>query len=611
MHWPPTSDEFARLLDTLGWVVERSPYYRGLLAGAGVRVADLGTYDDLRRRVPRTAKTDLVANQRAHPPFGEFLAVPRSEFGSLHTSPGTDPDPAPRRRARRHAGAGGVDPCDGRAAGRRRARHAVVPHHAGRPAAAPRVRGGGLPGASTAGRATAGCRWRSPRAWRATVYAGTPSFLANLGDTAREHGARSATRPALPRRLLDRRGADAAAAPRAAGHLRHRALRSLRRGADRSARRRVPRARRHAPARARPLLRVPRSRDRRAGGGGRHGRAGRDAARAARAAAGALRAGRRLPAARRARVRAATRRRASSSSDRWAPSARSRACSCIRRRCTRALSELPGGRPLPDRRRSSRGASATIARCCASGLTAPAGRSRPRSRARIAERVKADRADRDGRRAGGGVGAAGGRRRAALRRQPWSIDGSTREPRGRRRDRRYYDPAHPDDAAASACARCRPSGWRDSSTACGRRRCRSSRKLEAAGLRRADLRGLDDLAAIPTTVKAELRASEEEHPPFGDYRGAPASAGGPAGRVDRHERPADADPLDAPGPRGRSRGVGARTLALGAAPGDEPRQRASVRHERRRLALQPRRRGARRAQHPVRAAGRRGARRAT
>ena len=50
------------------------------------------------------------------------------------------------------------------------------------------------------------------------------------------------------------------------------------------------------------------------------------------------------------------------------------------------------------------------------------------------------------------------------------------------------------------------------------------RKLEAAGLRRADLRGLDDLAAIPTTVKSELRQSEEEHPPFGDYRGAPASA---------------------------------------------------------------------------------------
>ena len=50
------------------------------------------------------------------------------------------------------------------------------------------------------------------------------------------------------------------------------------------------------------------------------------------------------------------------------------------------------------------------------------------------------------------------------------------------------------------------------------------KKLEAAGIRRADLRGLDDLPRVPTTVKAELRRSEEEHPPFGDYRGAPLSA---------------------------------------------------------------------------------------
>jgi len=49
------------------------------------------------------------------------------------------------------------------------------------------------------------------------------------------------------------------------------------------------------------------------------------------------------------------------------------------------------------------------------------------------------------------------------------------------------------------------------------------RKFEAAGIRRADIRGLDDLRSLPTTLKAELRESEAEHPPFGDYRGAPAS----------------------------------------------------------------------------------------
>jgi phenylacetate-CoA ligase len=50
------------------------------------------------------------------------------------------------------------------------------------------------------------------------------------------------------------------------------------------------------------------------------------------------------------------------------------------------------------------------------------------------------------------------------------------------------------------------------------------RKLEAAGLRRGDVVRLDDLARIPTTRKAELRRSEEEDPPFGDYRGAPPEA---------------------------------------------------------------------------------------
>ncbi|HYD50800.1 MAG TPA: hypothetical protein VEB21_20760 [Terriglobales bacterium] len=50
------------------------------------------------------------------------------------------------------------------------------------------------------------------------------------------------------------------------------------------------------------------------------------------------------------------------------------------------------------------------------------------------------------------------------------------------------------------------------------------RRLEGAGLRPTDVRGLDDLGAIPTTVKDELRRSEAEHPPYGDYRGAPLEA---------------------------------------------------------------------------------------
>jgi len=46
------------------------------------------------------------------------------------------------------------------------------------------------------------------------------------------------------------------------------------------------------------------------------------------------------------------------------------------------------------------------------------------------------------------------------------------------------------------------------------------RKLQAGGVTPRDVRSLDDLRAIPVTVKNDLRASEAEHPPLGDYRGS-------------------------------------------------------------------------------------------
>jgi len=49
------------------------------------------------------------------------------------------------------------------------------------------------------------------------------------------------------------------------------------------------------------------------------------------------------------------------------------------------------------------------------------------------------------------------------------------------------------------------------------------RKMESAGLRPEHIRTIDDLKNFPPTVKDELRINEEDYPPFGDYRGAPAS----------------------------------------------------------------------------------------
>jgi phenylacetate-CoA ligase len=187
MAWPPTAHEIARLDETLAWVAQRSPYYRRLFAERGIGPGDWRTYEDVRARVPRLAKADLVENQRAHPPFGDLLTCERREFASVHTSPG--PIYIPRLAAEKGGttvlaesiAAMGVGPGD--------VAHVTLSYHI-------------MPGGLRLHRAfeEAGCavinggtgqsrlQVEVARAWGATVYAGTPSFLANLGDTAREMG---------------------------------------------------------------------------------------------------------------------------------------------------------------------------------------------------------------------------------------------------------------------------------------------------------------------------------------------------------------------------------------------------------------------------------------
>jgi phenylacetate-CoA ligase len=187
MPWPPTDADVAELRRALEWVYAHSPYYTRLFDGAGVVPAALRDYDEFRARVPRTAKADLVENQRRHPPFGEFLAAPRERFGSLHTSPGPIFIPRlPEERGgtpvlKESIKAMGVRPGD--------IAHVTLSYHI-------------MPGGMRLHRAfeEAGClvinggtgssrlQVEVARAWGATVYAGTPSFLANLGDTAREMG---------------------------------------------------------------------------------------------------------------------------------------------------------------------------------------------------------------------------------------------------------------------------------------------------------------------------------------------------------------------------------------------------------------------------------------
>lgn len=178
---------FPRLRETLVWVYERSPYYRRVFDTVGVHPGDLRSYEEFRCKIPRTAKADLVANQAAHPPFGEFVTVGREQFGSLHTSPG--PIFIPRLPEERGGTPVLAEAIDAMGVRRGDIAHITLSYHI-------------MPGGLRLHRAfeEAGClvinggtgasrlQVEVARAWRATVYAGTPSFLANLGDTAREMG---------------------------------------------------------------------------------------------------------------------------------------------------------------------------------------------------------------------------------------------------------------------------------------------------------------------------------------------------------------------------------------------------------------------------------------
>ena len=187
MYWPPSAADFRRLQETLVWVYAHSPHYRRLLDSAAVDPAALRDYDHYRRTVPKTEKTELVASQRANPPYGDFLAASPTEFASLHTSPG--PIFIPRLKSEQGGTpvlqeavrAMGVQPGE--------VAHVTLSYHI-------------MPGGLRLHRAfeEAGClvinggvgnselQVEVARAYRASVYAGTPSFLANLGDTARKMG---------------------------------------------------------------------------------------------------------------------------------------------------------------------------------------------------------------------------------------------------------------------------------------------------------------------------------------------------------------------------------------------------------------------------------------
>jgi phenylacetate-CoA ligase len=81
-----------RLAALLREVLPRNRFYQRKLAAAGLSADDLQGPDGL-SRLPFTTKAELLADQEAHPPYGEILTYPLERYSRFHQTSGTSGRP--------------------------------------------------------------------------------------------------------------------------------------------------------------------------------------------------------------------------------------------------------------------------------------------------------------------------------------------------------------------------------------------------------------------------------------------------------------------------------------------------------------------------------------
>jgi len=212
----PQSDAWGQVREALLRVARDAPFYRDKFAAAGVRAEEIRTPADF-ARVPLTRKPEVPAAQKTAPPFGPMLAVPVERIASVAISPGplyiprTADEPTgveALHESLRHMGVRADDVA-----------HVTLSYHI-------------MPGGLRMHRAfeSFGCRVinggvgnselqaQLASALGATVYVGTPSFLATLADAAAQQqlplryrlgfSTAEALTPALRRSLHERLGVE-------------------------------------------------------------------------------------------------------------------------------------------------------------------------------------------------------------------------------------------------------------------------------------------------------------------------------------------------------------------------------------------------------------------
>ena len=87
MPHSPSDAAWEQVREVLARLERDSPFYAAKLAAAGIRAAEVRTPDDF-RRLPLTRKPEVPAAQREAPPFGPMLAVAPERIASVAVSPG-------------------------------------------------------------------------------------------------------------------------------------------------------------------------------------------------------------------------------------------------------------------------------------------------------------------------------------------------------------------------------------------------------------------------------------------------------------------------------------------------------------------------------------------
>ncbi|MFA4911063.1 MAG: hypothetical protein WC649_08485 [Desulfobacteria bacterium] len=80
--------QWSKLLPQLRYAYNNVLYYRRSFEDAGVKIDDIKKVEDYYERVPFLSKTQIIENQKAHPPFGDLLAVKPEDLSRIYIAPG-------------------------------------------------------------------------------------------------------------------------------------------------------------------------------------------------------------------------------------------------------------------------------------------------------------------------------------------------------------------------------------------------------------------------------------------------------------------------------------------------------------------------------------------